>query len=624
SSKSGLSTFNREFVINLAEITTGSMKIYCYVSKSDDRDREDAKKHGVNLINAEAVPGSRDPLDWLKVPPPELQHPHVIISHGRKLGTPACHIVRAAKCKWIQFVHVFCEDLGKYKKTPPAIIDTIEENEEKQKMEIELCKAADAVVAVGSRLQQKYSRSLLNVKVEIITPGIFGMFSNESKLAVDRAVVKHFNVSMFGRATFEDLSLKGYDIVANAIGPLGRNFELTFVGSSPGEHRQVEQWFLDNTGVSRNQLTIRGYCSDPEELKLMFYQSDLVALPPRTEGFGLVALEAISAGIPILVSGESGIAEALRKVEGGNTVIVELDEDADEWARRIREVSEEGAEEREAKARRLRDNYRKVYSWRAECERFKGMIEKVAKNANAVDKLDITIDVEDQKPAESNNQTTASIVESEKYQMDELQKSSAAPEMQGSVSHPKSLQVLGEKFFLSAWKNYLKTTPLQSKEKRDEFMGFMQDLLGGTSSPSVIFTTDPEKEREETPKVVKRQKREESLWNNKVMVSRSKISKEGGIQMVQNVPSCLIIPSKALPTPTEVTCSIWHPHILSPPLGRNEALVSSVLELACGSLSGTKKSYKFNGKVKLALSHSASDIKGYELGSKTAHPQTIL
>ena len=38
SSKGGLSTLNREFAINLAETTAGSMKIHCYVSNSDDRD----------------------------------------------------------------------------------------------------------------------------------------------------------------------------------------------------------------------------------------------------------------------------------------------------------------------------------------------------------------------------------------------------------------------------------------------------------------------------------------------------------------------------------------------------------------------------------------------------------
>ena len=388
--KGGLSTFNRELAINLAETTTGSMKIHCYVSRSDDQDKEDAKQHGVNLITAQTVPRLRDPLDWLKIPPPELPNPHIVIGHGRKLGTPACLIVQATRCKWIQFVHVFCEDLGKFKETTAmTFADTIEENERKDKEEIELCKAADAVVAVGSRLQQKYSRSLPNVKVETITPGIIETFCYESIESGEHGGVlsrtlndKTFSVFMFGHAIFEDLTLKGYDIVANAIGSLGEEFELTFVGSSPGEHRNVKQWFLQKTCIKCKQITIRGFCTEVDELKGMLHQSDLVALPSRTERFGLVGLIAISAGVPVLVSGESGIAEALQKVEGGNTVIVGSGEDKDEWARRIREMYEESAEEREANAVKLRENYRKVYSWKAECERFNRLIENVVKTAN--------------------------------------------------------------------------------------------------------------------------------------------------------------------------------------------------------------------------------------------------
>ena len=94
---------------------------------------------------------------------------------------------------------------------------------------------------------------------------------------------------------------------------------------------------------------------------------------------------------------------------------------------------------------------------------------------------------------------------------------------------------------------------------------------------------------------------------------RSKITEEGGVLMAQNVPSRVMIPPKAVPTCTEVTCFLWNLQILSPPLGRNEALVSSVMELACGNLPGTEERYEFNVKVKVALSHSASDIKGYEL-----------
>ena len=43
---------------------------------------------------------------------------------------------------------------------------------------------------------------------------------------------------------------------------------------------------------------------------------------------------------------------------------------------------EESAEEREANAVKLRENYRKVYPWKVECERFKWLIENVVNTAN--------------------------------------------------------------------------------------------------------------------------------------------------------------------------------------------------------------------------------------------------
>jgi len=386
SSKGGLSTFNREFAVNLAKTTSDSIKVHCYVSQSDELSREDARQHGVNLITARSIPGSVVPLDSLKIPPPELPNLDIVVGHGRKFGTPAYCIVKSAKCKWIHFVHVFCEDLGKFKATQSAVVDTIEENEKKHKREIDLCKVADVVVAVGSRLQQKYSNCLPHVKVEIITPGIFEKFSNESsQLVKDRlhVVKKKFNVFMFGRASFEDLTLKGYDIVADAIGSLGKMFELTFVGSSPGEHTKIRQWFLDNTSISLNQITVRGYCTEQDELKMMYYASDIIVLPSRTEGFGLVALEAISASIPVLVAGETGIAEALLEVEGGKSVIIESD-DPEEWAQRIQQLSRQSPEERENNAKLLRDNYSKTYPWSNECQRFNRMIQGLVESLNGM------------------------------------------------------------------------------------------------------------------------------------------------------------------------------------------------------------------------------------------------
>ena len=153
---------------------------------------------------------------------------------------------------------------------------------------------------------------------------------------------------------------------------LDRKFELTFVGSPRDEQRRIETWFLEKTNIPRSQLTIRSY-RDNKEMKKMFCQADVIVMPSRTEGFGLVALEAMSASVPVLVSSESGIAKALEKVEGGMTVVVNSDKPED-WAGRIKQLSEQKPKDRYASAMHLRDKYGEIYSWKKECERFEQMI----------------------------------------------------------------------------------------------------------------------------------------------------------------------------------------------------------------------------------------------------------
>lgn len=48
--KGGLTTFNRELAVNLA--LSKNINVFCYVTQSDEEDRKDASKHGVNLITA--------------------------------------------------------------------------------------------------------------------------------------------------------------------------------------------------------------------------------------------------------------------------------------------------------------------------------------------------------------------------------------------------------------------------------------------------------------------------------------------------------------------------------------------------------------------------------------------
>ena len=70
-------------------------------------------------------------------------------------------------------------------------------------------------------------------------------------------------------------------------------------------------------------------------------------MPSRTEGFGLTALEALSAGLPVLVSRNSGIGKALKKVPYGSNCVVNSEfnnKDPMRWAEAIKAVCQKGKE----------------------------------------------------------------------------------------------------------------------------------------------------------------------------------------------------------------------------------------------------------------------------------------
>lgn len=57
-----------------------------------------------------------------------------------------------------------------------------------------------------------------------------------------------------------------------------------------------------------------------------------------------------------------------------------------------------------------------------------------------------------------------------------------------------------------------------------------------------------------------------------------------------------------------VTSSLWRPGTVSPPLEDDETLVSHIIELACDEPVDIDFS-----KVTVALSHSATDLGGFEM-----------
>ena len=194
---------------------------------------------------------------------------------------------------------------------------------------------------------------------------------------------KKFRVLLFGRGDSEDFELKGFDIAAKAVAALNdRSYHLVFVGATSGKEGQVAEKLLEQ-GLSRRQLTIKGYIENREDLVTLLPSANLAIIPSRTEGFGLTALEALSAGLPFLVSQNSGFGEALQEIPSGTSWIIDSD-DPGRWAEAIKGVRERGRETALKECQVLRKRYAEKYSWKNQCN---DLVEMMLTLINGIDKL---------------------------------------------------------------------------------------------------------------------------------------------------------------------------------------------------------------------------------------------
>ena len=358
SSKGGLSTINRELAIQLAKFP--EVQITYFLPKCFEEDRKVALSHGVKILEATRLPGYEE-LEWLSFPPEHLRI-DVIVGHGVKLGRQAQVIRNSRKCKWMQMVHTDPEELGMFK----CYENPIAKGEEKHNVEVELCEMADFVVGVGPKLAEAFRNHLRSCQkdqdVIEFTPGIFYEFVSVQQVREER---KQYSVLVFGRGDAEDFELKGFDIAARSVAALP-DTRLVVVGAPDGKREEIANRLLE-CGIPKHRLRVKGYIESRESLKGLFGTVDLVLMPSRTEGFGLTGLEALSAGLPVIVSKNSGFGEALCNVPFGSSFVIDS-EDPNAWTAAIKEIWNKKRQTRLDEAKAVRDSYRTKYSWSEQCE----------------------------------------------------------------------------------------------------------------------------------------------------------------------------------------------------------------------------------------------------------------
>ena len=362
SSKGGLSTLSREVALQLARFP--EVQITVFLPRCSEGAKNQALTHNVKVVEATPLPGFEE-LDWLSFPPEDLQI-DIVVGHGIKLGHQAQVIRKFKNCQWVQMVHTDPEELGMFK----TYDKPISKGEKKHKTEVKLCEMADLVVGVGPKLSKAFRSYLVGFQgcVHDFTPGVFDEFVSVTQSPDER---QHCSVLVFGRGDDEDFELKGFDIAGKAIAKLP-DTRLIFAGAPDGKHEEIAKK-LSECGVLKRCLRVRGFVQSREELKRLFQEVDLVLMPSRTEGFGLTGLEALSAGVPVLVSKNSGFGEALCKVPFGSSFVIDS-EDPEKWAATIKEVWNKGRQERLVEADKLRLLYGEKYNW---AKQGRGLLDKM-------------------------------------------------------------------------------------------------------------------------------------------------------------------------------------------------------------------------------------------------------
>lgn len=338
----GLSTLNRNLCIGLV---SAGHDVICLVPESTIQEREEAAKADVRLISPKPEPGLEGTERLLvNTSLPDGFSPNFVIGHDRKTGQHANILAQQyANANFVLFVHTRPENIEWYKDKLGSD-DSASSAEDRRLLQSKLASSAALVVGVGPTLTLKARSDVYLMDpapiVHRLDPGFF-------PVSRPKQLPPEFLCLLLGRA--DDFKLKGLDIAAKALGEVARRGRLPtqprlIVRGAPlGTGQELRDQLVQISG-GKLDVEVRNYSEQMDLLVRDIQMASLVLMPSRSEGFGLVALEAIAAKTPVLVSDRSGIAALLKELlpDDSPRVIVETQDDleisAREWERSIEAV----------------------------------------------------------------------------------------------------------------------------------------------------------------------------------------------------------------------------------------------------------------------------------------------
>lgn len=370
----GLSSFNKRICLALAGL---AHRVYCFVPSGTVE--AGSCQDGVNVISPGACLVHQQRQLGTLFRPPGLSgsdSPSIIVGHDYVTGPYAIALRQDyyPNAKVIIIVHVSQLELQYLKNQEGR--DPGGEAHKKHAAQKEVVRAADIVVAVGPHLHDQTEDMIRELCFEdgVDEAPILPAFRLDPGLDTstgrDMGIPANLVVLQIGRT--EHLEQKGFDIAAKALGMLcgpERKVAFDVRGCKDGESGKIQEILSEWAGNESLRVRPQPFDPNPRTVRGDLGRASLLVMPSLEEGFGLVGLEAIGAGVPILVTARSGLAQLLKEKlgkEGAAPFIVDSEQPS-EWASRIdqilqcREVAFQAAQQ-------LRDGIGPDLTWQAAAE----------------------------------------------------------------------------------------------------------------------------------------------------------------------------------------------------------------------------------------------------------------
>ena len=324
-----------------------------------------AKKSNIELVEPEKVSGFSD-KELLNCPPDSLEIDILIIhSYGYDLGRQAQVIKDIKRCKWAHVIHTNSEELENYMEKE-ASLQSAQWQISEHELQLQLCDRADIVIAIGPKVAEAYRSYLCYSGKDVVdlTPEIVNDLIDVRPEHDKEDVVFRVMISATYHAKY--FLVKGCDIAARAIASLkDSSYHVIFIVQHTDDVEELRTKLKEH--IEPSQFTVMPFPRGTENWKELLGEVDLCIMPSRTEGFGTTNLIAMSADVPIVVSGNSGLGMVLEQLPSG-AKHVEQSEEPQDWANRIKEIREKGAKVCVPEAKQLRMEYMKKISWRKQCD----------------------------------------------------------------------------------------------------------------------------------------------------------------------------------------------------------------------------------------------------------------